>query len=150
MVNTRNKLGQFVKGHPNLSKKKGKYFKCYECEKIIYRPICEIKTKNFCSIKCRSKNASKEYGMGNSWHWKGGRRLAASGYIMIFKPDHPHNCYKYVREHRLVMEKKLKRYLRTDEIVHHINGIKTDNRIENLQITTRAEHNTIHKHRKNT
>lgn len=42
--------------------------------------------------------------------------------------------------HRRVMERKLGLRLRKDVIVHHINGIKTDNRFENLQLMTRKEH----------
>ena len=48
----------------------------------------------------------------NHWHWNGGRKNN-NGYVMIYKPNHP-NCDQqgYVREHRLVMEQYLKRYLR--------------------------------------
>lgn len=74
--------------------------------------------------------------------WKGGR-LKIAGYIFIYKPDHPHISYgRYVREHRLVMEEFLGRYLEPWEIVHHINGIKDDNRIENLELLPNGGHNT--------
>jgi hypothetical protein len=71
--------------------------------------------------------------------WKGGR-LKHEGYIMIYTPDHPYANKNYVKEHRLVMEKKLKRYLEKWEIIHHKNGIKDDNRIENLEIVVAKKH----------
>ena len=71
-----------------------------------------------------------------------------NGYKMIYKPEHPfarHGKGQYVYEHRLVMEEKLGRYLDpTKEIIHHINGNPTDNRIENLVLTTRQEHMKNH------
>jgi hypothetical protein len=72
--------------------------------------------------------------MKHSNNWKGGR-IKRSGYLYIFKPDHP-NAGKqgYVAEHRLIMEKKLKRFLRKEEVVHHINQDVTDNRIKNLEL----------------
>lgn len=47
-------------------------------------------------------------------------------------------------EHRLIMEKFIKRKLKSSEHIHHINGIRNDNRIENLQILTHSEHSKLH------
>lgn len=71
----------------------------------------------------------------NNPMWKGGTCLHALGYIWIYAPKHPFaNNHKYVLEHRLVMEKILGRYLQPNEIVHHINERKDDNRPENLMV----------------
>lgn len=78
--------------------------------------------------------------------WKGGKWHHGKGYIMILVPEHPFaNSYGYVMEHRLVMEKYLGRYLVPNvDDVHHINGIKDDNRLENLELMTHGEHTTLH------
>jgi len=74
-------------------------------------------------------------------NWRGGRRVAGKGYICVLKPDHPNaSTLGYVMEHRLVMEKKLGRYLGKGEVVHHINGKKDDNNPTNLEVMTRGKH----------
>ena len=72
--------------------------------------------------------------------WKGGIHFS-NGYKHIYFPGHKMSDKKgYIPEHRLVMFKHIGRFLKTKEIVHHKNGIKTDNRIKNLIITTRQNH----------
>lgn len=62
-------------------------------------------------------------------NWRGGKVKHAAGYIMLRQPDG-----KYALEHRLVMEKALGRSLSPNENVHHMNGIRSDNRLENLEL----------------
>lgn len=87
-----------------------------------------------------SDHTVKKYRENNPT-WKGGR-VKFLGYIRIHNPKHPNANGQYVFEHRLIMEKYLGRYLYPWEIIHHINGIKDDNRIENLKLLPGIEHNT--------
>lgn len=82
-------------------------------------------------------------GKSHPW-WNGGKKMHRSGYVYVYVPDHPYKGkYGYVFEHRLVMEKHIGRYLKPSEHIHHINGVKTDNLIENLQILSNSEHSKL-------
>lgn len=63
----------------------------------------------------------------------------SAGYILVHIPNHPcaHNGLVY--EHRVLMEKKLGRYLTERESVHHLNHLKSDNRIDNLVLCSSTE-----------
>jgi len=78
-------------------------------------------------------------------NWKGGRHREKRGYITVYAPGHPFAKSGFrVYEHRLVMEQELGRYLKPDEVVHHINGVKDDNRIENLEVKIQGQHISEH------
>ena len=75
--------------------------------------------------------------------WKGGRRIN-NGYIFVYAPDHPSASNKAVAEHRLVMEKGIGRYLKPNEVVHHLDGNRQNNDLSNLVLKTRAQHVSDH------
>ena len=126
-------------------KRKGKYccFKCYleyihthkhgefriceKCGKEFWGNSWEIRrgAVRFCSRKC-------------SGFLRKDRKMSTDGYWIVYTPD------GFVKEQRWIMQQHIGRKLGRDEIVHHINGDKLDNRIENLEIVTRGRHNTIH------
>lgn len=69
------------------------------------------------------------------YQWRGGRQKYGSGYAVVYRPKHPMaNIRGYVLEHRFVMAEHLGRFLDSNETVHHINGDRQDNRIENLEL----------------
>jgi len=94
--------------------------------KLIYK-VCKKH-----SIRCRRRGPRE--GVGHTG-WKGGSIVDKDGYRLRYHPGHPHpRKKKYVLEHRLVMEAALGRFLLPKEVVHHKNGNKQDNRIENLEL----------------
>ncbi len=141
----RNKLGQLLKGHTV-----GKPFKKGNIpwnvdNKIRIERICIVCNAKFLVVKSRMKFGVAKYcskkcnGIGkmgeNNPNWINGRRLLKTGYVAIYSPNHPKAVSRrYVYEHRLVVEKTIGRYLESWEIVHHINGNRSDNRIENLEL----------------
>lgn len=103
-----------------------------------YEPL-----KSEISIQARLNSIKSRTGKkgGNN---KGGRIKDKFGYIQIWKPEHPNaKIAGYVHEHRLVMSEYLGRPLDSKEYVHHRNGIKDDNRVENLELLTKKVHRGV-------
>lgn len=132
---------------------------CYRTEKLnspkTSTPhICPVCHKSFllsqyrrkkhnascCSRDCAIvfSRMSGAFALTNNAAWKGGRHLHPRGYVLVRHNKH------YILEHRLVMEQHLGRPLLSTEHVHHKNHDKTDNRIENLQLTNASEHRQFH------
>lgn len=92
------------------------------------------------SIESRRKisAASKKGGVGH-------KKKRRDGYIALYFPDHPRsNKDGYIMEHDLIAECLIGRPLKEDEVVHHKNAIKDDNRKENLMVMTKSEHMSYH------
>ena len=131
---------------------------CEVCGKEMSRPKSQVEDKKYivCSRKCfftriKGVNLSGFFKKGNKKekciNYKDGKQMA-NGYVMVLLPEYPNATRKgYVYEHRVVMEQSIGRYLDAKEVVHHINEVKTDNRIENLMLfKSVGEHTSHHLH----
>jgi len=127
---SKNKRG---KNHSSRMEGKNKEkHKCQDCNELV----------DFRALRC---NSCKTKGHLHPC-WKGGIK-ENNGYIQVKAPNHPHrNKNNRVAEHRLVVEKKIGRYLTKDEQVHHIDFCKTNNKIGNLMIFKNgSDHSKFHR-----
>lgn len=137
--------------------------KCSACGAQFQAPRSHEQRRVYCSRKCADGAYVHAGPVGDKHYaWVGGTTIHASGYRYVRTPSHPFgtiNSNGYVFEHRVVMEGMLRekapehpflieidgqRYLRPGISVHHINGIKRDNRPSNLLACTNAAHRAIH------
>lgn len=112
--------------------KTGTHKNCETCGSEMY-VTKKNATKRFCSTLCRVT--------GQTLTGAGSRRKDQNGYIVIYFPTHPDaNGSGVVMEHRLVAEEKYGRRIKKTEHVHHLNGIRNDNRPENLVVMASRDH----------
>lgn len=132
---------------PRIIEKKGKLYlkgpsqleglvrkNCVICgeDYLIRKGKERASVSKYCSRECRGMS---DRGEGNP-NWKGGKYPAADGYVWVHSEKHRGTKGRDARilEHMLVMEEHIGRPLTPDETVHHKNGVRNDNRIENLEL----------------
>jgi len=145
------KIGE-IKSGKELGYKSYSKFIWHACEDCGNERWTLLIRKHPQNKKCRACSCieiGKKRRGKNSPQWKGGKTKSTDGYIEVwlslddfFSPMAKRN--NYVFEHRLVLAKHLKRCLHSWEIVHHKNGVKDDNRLENLELTTVGSHSLEH------
>jgi len=150
LKNKQNVKGRFQKGHiPQRTKES--YIEQGRIRKERIKNDSEYRRKVLENIKKAQGarrgnpawNSGKKLGKhilknpktGHPYNWRGGR-IKRNSYVFIWDEKQQ----KYISEHRKIMENYLGRKLEANEIINHFNGVKDDNRIENLQIKLRATH----------
>jgi len=130
------------KGCDRSSRKTGRYFNCGICGKQKYQAKIAYEKNSktgikFCSQKCKTRALKKEI-VSYGFKYMGGPKKESNPYVTKMIDG---IRYKF---HRKVMEDHIGRKLNRNEHVHHINGDKKDNRIDNLQIVSPSQHAKLH------
>lgn len=161
---------RFIPGHQfRRPETRAAYFAGKTRQRAI--PPADYPTHGLCECGCGQKTAiatisSRKAGRfkglpyrfirGHNPHKRGaespffkGIRHSARGYILVYRPDHPHAYKKgsnvgYIFEHRIVWEAANGRFLEPHEIIHHVNHDRADNRIENLMLVSKSQHRRLH------
>ena len=119
----------------NAARKEAARRVCLQCGASFQAKVAHGRRQMYCSLKC----LGLAHRLENHPNWAGNRRVDAGGYRLAYA-----GSGRRVREHRLVAAKMLGRPLRADETVHHKNGDKSDNRLENLEVLTSDRHTRSH------
>jgi hypothetical protein len=118
-------------------KTRGSMWECEcDCGGTVIADGSHLRSGHTISCGCLSRRNGPD-----NPRWRGGTYFS-NGYKYIYKPGHP-NAFKngkYVGEHTFVMSEHIGRPIKKGEIVHHKNGNKLDNRIENLDLRVKKEH----------
>jgi hypothetical protein len=113
---------------------------CSECATEFTPRVRPGHVARFCSKACANRATARNR---TSTRY---RRLTTRGYVELWKPGHPMaNKAGYLMEHRLVMAEHIGRMLEPGEVVHHLNNVRTDNRIENLELLAKVDHDRLPK-----
>lgn len=120
------------------------YRTCPGCgrEWWLWRSQVPQRTTDYCTVACkRTHHVSIPAGRLHN-----GRpaRVTTTGYVEVYQPDHPNATRRgWVLEHRLVMAEAIGRPLERHEEVHHRNGDRQDNRLVNLDLLMKSDHQRV-------
>jgi len=126
------KLTPLKRVHHNNSKHLNHWLCKCDCGNEVVASTAALRSGKHLSCGCIRKGEENH-------NWKGGKITTKFGYVKKYAPNHPKNIVGYVLEHRLVMEEKIGRYLESNEEVHHKNGIRNDNSIDNLELWVKSQ-----------
>lgn len=114
---------------------------CPQCKLVFHAAASEVNRggAKFCSTRCSSKFNQKDGGFNRKTGTMNHR-----GYILEWAPKHPAQVKGYVPQHRLIVEQSIGRLLMKQEVVHHKDHNRSNNKIENLEILSPSEHSKYH------
>ena len=149
-------VSSIVYGYAHRKKRHFIWVACEDCGKERWVSLSKWNkgTSRLCQPCVSSRIMKRVHYIGRgstSKSWKGGRKqrrdyvsvlISHDNFFFPMVSDKSSQGDGYVLEHRLVMAKALGRCLQPWELVHHKNGVKDDNRLENLQLTMRGAHRT--------
>jgi len=151
IVNNTHRIGERAnareighKGHDTFE-----WSACCRCGKLRWVIVCHSVISSLYCPKCAQIKRAETLVGENHYAWKGGKRIT-NGYVLLYLPKgHKFESMRnkstmYVSEHRLVMAEHLGRPLTSQELVHHKDGVRSNNTIENLELTFRGEHEKNH------
>lgn len=112
---------------------------------VMWLCFCKCGNQKVIRGACLRAGTTKSCGcisreLASARNWKGGRSKTGDGYIKIKKSNHLNADKKgYILEHTFVMSEHLGRPLEKNENIHHKNGIRADNRLENLELWSTSQ-----------
>lgn len=119
--------------------------KCLECKKrfLPKRPEQVYCTKSCASVKKGKMRQGQKTGPRKNWEYA--EQIDKNGYVKCYGRLHPYSNGRHmIPKHVIVMELSIGRKIKSTEVVHHKNGNRQDNKLENLELMTRSMHSKLH------
>ena len=138
----------FSKRRPSGNLSRYIYHACEGCGELRWVRLKHGQVGRVNCYRCAMKRLPHVHGAEHH-AWRGGHPKHSGGYILTYVEStnffhEMANKDHQILEHRLVMAKHLGRCLQSWEVIHHKNGIKDDNRLENLELSTNGSHSIEH------